>query len=104
MLKLYTDITRGWLQKTVKIDNLIKGSDIEWILSSTNSWGDSKVRSRFTKVQVRISAILNTLIKSTNKVEMPGPLIKFLSMFVSEGSFVPKDFLTMFEKNRLELD
>jgi hypothetical protein len=45
-------------------------------------------------MQIRVKSIIDGLIEKANPKGFPTPLVTFLSSYFSDGSHVPKDFLS----------
>ena len=54
--------------------------------------------------QVRIKGILTDLTASTNVDQMPIPLIIFINNLCQSKSYVPNNFLTNYQLNRIDTD
>jgi hypothetical protein len=56
------------------------------------------------KLKVRVKGIMIDLIENTNASKMPLPLIVFLESLMRPKAYVPDNFLTEFELNRIHTD
>ena len=101
LMTLYTEVAVGWLLKlwNKPIVSLLVDSSIS--LDFKSIWGSSS--SKLLKIKVRIETILNAIKSSIQDGEMPVPLASFMKSIASKGGYVPKDFFTKFEKNRITL-
>jgi len=54
--------------------------------------------------QVRVKGIINDLIIATNLDSMPIPLIIFINNLCQQKSYVPNNFLTKWQLNRIDTD
>lgn len=54
--------------------------------------------------QVRVKGIINDLISATNVDSMPIPLIIFINNLCQQKSYVPNNFLTKWQLNRIDTD
>ena len=64
-----------------------------------------KVRhERFLLLRIRVNTIFQQLILNSTPKSFPQPLMTFMNSFMTEGGFVPYDFLTEFEQDVLEFD
>ena len=59
---------------------------------------------RFTKASVRVKAVFNALVANTTPGEIPEPLLAFCHSFAHKGAFMPNNFLTQFELDRLKIN
>jgi hypothetical protein len=62
------------------------------------------LENRMMKLKVRTKGIIQSVVDNTNVKDMPIPLVIFLSNLVKPKAYVPQNFLTEFELNRLETD
>jgi hypothetical protein len=65
---------------------------------------DKVRRERFLHLRIRVNTIFQNLILNSTPKQFPQPLMTFMNSFMSEGGFVPYDFLTEFEQDILEFD
>ena len=61
-------------------------------------------RERFLFLRIRVNTIFQQLILNSTPKSFPQPLMTFMNSFMTEGGFVPYDFLTEFEQDVLEFD
>jgi len=54
-------------------------------------------RERFLGLKIRVSTIFTNLVLNSTPKLFPQPLMAFMNSFMTEGGFVPYDFLTDFE-------
>jgi hypothetical protein len=101
-LPLYIDVAKGWFLKACKQPIMSLLQEPESSLDFTNCFTDSEKSKRFIKTQVRIRVIFKELIKSIN--DLAKPLLLFLKSISDPETILPDDFLTKFEKYRLDLD
>jgi len=71
---------------------------------SGSSREGEEIKTKILRIQVRIKAILESLIINTDTEQSKGPIIKFLNRLTTAGKFIPDDYLTPLEKQRLTLD
>lgn len=55
-------------------------------------------------LKIRIKGILESLIEFTNVSNFPKPLLLFFANILKDGQYIPDEFLTPFELNRLDYD
>ena len=56
------------------------------------------------KLKVRVKGILTSILENTDLKIVPIPFIVFLGNMIHHKTFMPDNFLTEFELNRLQLD
>ena len=54
--------------------------------------------------QVRIKGIILDLIDQTKALVIPTPLLLFLNGICQPGTFVPDEWLTPYQLNRIDID
>lgn len=59
---------------------------------------------RFMLLRVRVKGLLADLTEQTNVDFMPVPLIIFLNNITQNGNYVPDNFLTPYQLNRIDTD
>ncbi len=56
------------------------------------------------KVKVRVKGIILNLVDLTDLEHLPIPLIIFMASLLKPKAFIPDNFLTPFELNRMAID
>ncbi len=59
---------------------------------------------RCLRLQVRVKALLESMSLALDQTEPSHPVIKFLQRLVQEGKYIPEDYLSAMERERLEFD
>ena len=54
--------------------------------------------------QVRIKGIVNDLADQTKPLMLPTPLLLFLNGMTTQGTFIPDNWLTPYQLNRIDID
>ena len=107
-LPLYNEVLRGWVIKCVKtpVLTIIRNPDIsmDFIPLDNSIMRDSVRKERFLLLKIRVSTIFENLIQNSTQKLFPQPLMTFMNSFMTEGGFVPYDFLTEFEQDILQFD
>lgn len=102
---LYNEIASGWIMRAIKKPLIsILGDPTCSFNFIDESLDTSHQENRLMKVKVRAKGILCGLIEHSNSQKMPTPLIIFLGSLTKAKAFVPDNFLTPFELNRLKTD
>lgn len=63
-----------------------------------------KIDSYYRRAKVRAEAVVDSLLKSSNEKDFPFSLLLFLNELTSDGTFIPNNFLTLFELHRAVLN
>ena len=108
-LRIYTQVARAWIRKSIKKPLLTIFADTEQILSlNKDSLGlfdpQAELQKRIMLLRVRVKGVLKDLENNTNVDVMPVPLIIFLSNLCAAKSYVPDGFLTTYQLNRIDVD
>lgn len=113
-LSLYIDVAYSWLLKTCKktIMSMLADKELDFDFVTEDS------HRAFRKCQVRAESFINLIIESIkekhiskaenkdeeNKKGMPKPLKFFLKSITTPLGYLPPDFLSKFEKQRVKVD
>jgi len=101
-IDLYTDVAISWLISVIKkplVSLMIQPSlNLDFNSVFVNS------KKSFLKLKVRVEAIFKAILIEIKKEEMPLPLAKFLNSIITPNEYLPKEFFSIFEKKRLDLN
>lgn len=106
-VKVYNDVAQSWMIKVMRVAliSTVNDPDLDLILNNKESEIRSQsINTKIIKLQVRINGILEGLENYTNDKEMPGPFRNFINKLVTDKNYIPPDFLTQFEKTRLDFN
>lgn len=105
MIKMYNEVCKGWLIRAIKrpMISIINDHNVNFDFMDY-SLGSLQIENNFMKLKVRIKGIFNSILENMDLKIIPVPFIIFLGNLISHKSFMPDNFLTQFEINRLQLD
>lgn len=106
-IEVFTEVTQAWVLKAIKtvLISTINDPELDLMLSNKESEVKSQqLNSRIIKLQVRINGIIEGLENITNETHMQQPFRSFFEKYISNKTFIPMNFLTPFEKSRLEFN
>ena len=63
-----------------------------------------ELQKRLMKAYVRIKGTLKGILENTNAQQIPPALIAFLANLVKKGQYIPDNFLSQFELDKLDLN
>ncbi len=125
MLLVYFDTTKAWLAKLARVPLLSvlqePKADLDisrrsllgamYTKGLTTKFGAILNRKsavalepKFLKLKVRVKGLIDALIKSTEKKDIPGGIIDFLRRISSDGVYFPSEYFSIREKEALEFD
>ncbi|CDW85260.1 UNKNOWN [Stylonychia lemnae] len=104
-IKLYNDVAKGWLMKSIKkpLISILQDPNQSFDFSEKGI-DDETSLNRLMKLKVRAKGIIQSIAENTDIKNMPLPLIIFINSLTKAKNFVPQDFLTEYELNRLNTD
>lgn len=100
-IQVYKEVAHTWVLKAVRMPLVSVLNDPNLDLNIIGGKPDS---ANFLKLQVRIKGIIQGFRESTSATEMPTPLRMFMSRYIANGAYLPKNSLLSFERSRLEWD
>lgn len=106
-IEVFKEVTQAWALKAMKSVLVSTINDQNLDLLMPNREKDIKKQnfsSKVMKLQVRVSGIIEGLEKITNETDMQPPFRSFFEKYTSNKTFIPQNFLTPFEKSRLEFN
>jgi len=77
---------------------------LKFFSSNLSKRNPEEFQKRMMLLRVRVKGIITNLLESTTLDSIPGPLIIFISNLTKDGQYVPDNFLTPYELNRIDLD
>jgi hypothetical protein len=103
-LSIYLDVAKGWLVKCSKVPFTSILQDQKMSMDFISATSTSTVDSCFRRAKVRTEAVIDNLIKSANSTNLPYSLLLFLKELTTEKTYIPNNFLTLFEIHRVVLN
>ena len=104
-IKLYTDVTKGWLVTSIKkpVLSVVSDPDINFDFRDPNI-DDITREQRMMRLKVRVKGIISELAATAYSNKVPQPLLLFLKTLCKPKAIIPDNFLTEFEMNRIPAD
>ena len=112
-IEIYKKVAKAWASRALRKPYIAIMGDREQPLRfddhAMKSVGvfkdkDDEFRRRLMFTQVRIKGIIQDLFTDTTAEKLPEPLLLFLNGVTTPGTFVPDNWLTPFQLNRLDVD
>ena len=92
----------NWVFKSIKTVyvNIVTNTNININLNSIGKDGDSKSNIAYIQLETRVKGIFEGLINNTNLNNLDINTLKLFSIIISNNSYVPFKFYSMFELSR----
>ena len=89
----------NWVFSSIKTIyyNIISDEDLDLNLKSIAKDGDKKSEVVYIQLETRVKGIFEALINNTNTTKLDVNSMKLLSIIISNNSYVPLKFYTLFE-------
>jgi hypothetical protein len=124
MLHIYFDATKAWLIKLARVPllSVLQEPKIDLDMTSSSLFqsaakgftkkfdailslkNTAALETKFLKLKVRVKGLIDAVLKSTEKNDIPSGIVEFLKRISNDGVYFPENYFSQKEKEVLEFD